>query len=538
MNHRPRRAPRSAWTRALGAFRLGRGWHHWPAWVGLGVALLTSAGYVRAWQHADASWAFTGFLFAVDDGLSYLAKMRLGAQGAWLFRTPYTTEPTVALPAFTAYLALGHVLPPRAPYGAFVVLFHLFRLVALAGLMVALHRVLTWLLPARPRLQAAVAVWTLLGGGLGWLLYPLGLGRGLGWAPLSFYSPEAFGFLAVWGLPHLTAARALWLYAWWAFAHQHLRRAFAAATALLFFQPLYIVPLALLWSATAWGQHTRPTAAAQWRTLAAATSLWAAYWAFMLWARATDPVVQAWDAQNNVRLVPWPAFALAYGPWLPWVARGWRLLQQEHPGPARALAFWLAAVALLIWLPTSVQRRLLEGVWWAWGLLAVKAAAAWHRGLGQGRRWLAWAPLGLTALSPALLLGLAWHAASRPSEPLFRPRAELAAMQAWGQQAPLAAGVLASYPSSTLLPAAAAVRAPLGHPVESPAWAERRAQTRAFFQPTTTDAQRQAWLADWRVEWVWWGPRERALGAWDPRTAPYLEPAFHDRGYWVFRVRP
>ncbi|NPA30838.1 MAG: hypothetical protein GXO37_02440, partial [Chloroflexi bacterium] len=382
--------------REISRGRAGRRAAAWPWWVGLLVAALTSAPYVRAAAHADAQWAFTGFLFAVDDGLSYIAKMRLGASGAWLFRTPYTTEPTVGLPAFTAYLALGHLLHPRSPHTAFVLLFHIFRLAALAGLVAALHRVLTWLLPAWPRGQAAVALWTLLGGGLGWLLYPLGLGQRLGWAPLSFYAPEAFGFLAVWGLPHLTAARALWLYAWWAYAHDRFGRAWAAAGALLLFQPLYIVPLALLWTATAWLRRREPAARARLVTLALAALLWTAYWGFMLWARAADPVVRAWDAQNNVRLVPWPAFALAYAPWLPWVVRGWASWRGEHSVAARALAFWLVAVALLAGLPTSVQRRLLEGVWWAWGLLAVRGAAAWSRATGGSRRGLVWAPLGLT----------------------------------------------------------------------------------------------------------------------------------------------
>ena len=32
-----------------------------------------------------------GFIFAVEDGNSYIAKMLSGVQGAWLFRTPYTS---------------------------------------------------------------------------------------------------------------------------------------------------------------------------------------------------------------------------------------------------------------------------------------------------------------------------------------------------------------------------------------------------------------------------------------------------------------
>ena len=498
----------------------------WPWGPALLVLALTTAPYLWAAAHANEDWTFTGFLFAVDDGLSYIAKMRLGAQGAWLFRTPYTTRPTVGLPAFTAYLALGHLLHPRAEYAAFVLLFHAFRLAALLGLVHALHRVLTWLLPAHPRWRTAVLLWTTLGGGLGWLPYALGRGAWVGWAPLSFHSPEAFGFLAVWGLPHLTAARALWLYALWAYAHDRPRRALAAALALLAFQPLYIVPLALLWLALLRPKPQRVV------PLVLASLAWSAYWAYMLWARFTDPIVQAWDAQNNVRLVPWPALLLAYGPWLPWVGVGWNRLRARAPRPARALAFWLLAVAGLMLVPTSVQRRLLEGVWWAWGLLVAHAMGA-----NRARIWRL-APWALAAVSPALLLAAAWHAAARPGPPLFRARAEAQAMHAWAQQAPLGAGILAAYPTSTTLPAWAPVRAPLGHPVESPGWEQKRAALRTFFAPRTPDDQRRAWLRQLRVQWLWWGPTERGLGSWDPRNAPYLEPAFRQGPYWVFRVRP
>lgn len=507
------------------------GANRWPLVVGLVTAALTTAPYAWAAAHADAHWAFTGFLFGVEDGLSYIAKMRLGAQGAWLFRTPYTTRPAMGLPVYSAYLALGHLLGPRAPYTAFVLLFHAFRLAALAGLVFALQRVLAWLLPGRPKAQAAAALWALLGGGLGWTLFLFGQGQRLGWGgPLSFYAPEAFGFLAVWGLPHLSAGRAAWLYAWWALAHRRYRAFILAAWALLLFQPLFIVPLTLLSLGTLVFQGRTPHTRAQILALAVAALGWALVWGPLLYARLTDPVVQAWDAQNNVRLVPALALVLAYGPWLPWVVPGWRALHRERPAVARALLAWMGLSAGLMLLPTSVQRRLLEGVWVAWGALAVRGAS--RRG-----RWRH-LPLLTTAVAPALLLSLAWQAGTHPGPPLFRPRAEAAAMQAWSAQVPLAAGVLAAYPSSTALPAWAPVRAPAGHPVESPQWAEHRAQARAFFAATTSDAQRRAMLRAWQVDWVWWGPRERALGPWDPRTAAYLEPVFRHGAFWALRVRP
>ncbi len=510
----------------------------WPYLVGLLVLLLTGGPYLWAWMHESEQWAFTGFLFGVEDGLSYIAKMRAGAQGAWLFHTPYTTQDSRGVPVYGLYLALGHLLSPRAPFGAFVALYHWARILAVVALVAALARLLPWLLPGRPRAQAAAALWTLLGGGFGWLAYGLGWQPSLGWAPLSFYAPEAFGFLAVWGLPHLAAARAAWLYGWWAYTHHRWRQALAALLAVLVLQPLYLVPLLLLWTGTAWLQRGESAATKAHRVLLLGWLLSSLYWGWLLWARFTDPVIQAWEAQNNVRMVPPLALALAYGPWLPWVLYGARQWWQQHPRRARVVGLWLLTVAGLVWVPTSVQRRLLEGVWLIWGVLALEGAQRAGQGRGRLGRWVVYGPLALSAVSPALLLMMAWQAGQHPGEPLFRPRPEVVAMQTWGATVPLGAGVLAAYPSANALPAYAPVRTPNGHPVESPNWQAQRAQVAAFFAASTSEAQRRAWLRAWRVQWVWWGPRERSLGTWDPRRAPYLKTAFQAGPYWVLQVEP
>jgi hypothetical protein len=52
-----------------------------------------------------------------------------------------------------------------------------------------------------------------LGGGLGWVLILLARQSWLGALPLELYSPETFGFLSLYGIPHLALARALMLWA-------------------------------------------------------------------------------------------------------------------------------------------------------------------------------------------------------------------------------------------------------------------------------------------------------------------------------------
>ena len=62
----------------------------WCLGLSVVLMLLTSIPYLVGFQEQRGAWAFTGFVFGVGDGNSYIAKMLQGAAGAWLFRTPYS----------------------------------------------------------------------------------------------------------------------------------------------------------------------------------------------------------------------------------------------------------------------------------------------------------------------------------------------------------------------------------------------------------------------------------------------------------------
>jgi uncharacterized membrane protein len=59
-------------------------------------------------------------------------------------------------------------------------------------------------------------------------------------------------------------------------------------------------------------------------------------------------------------------------------------------------------------------------------------------------------------------------------------------------------------------------------------------QIERFFQTGQMDASRQAFLDDLGVNYIFWGPDERALGSWDPHTASYLRQVFSQEGYTLF----
>jgi len=62
----------------------------WVIVFALTVMLITMLPYFIGFQMQNDEWQFTGFVFGVTDGNSYIGKMLRGAAGEWLFRTPYS----------------------------------------------------------------------------------------------------------------------------------------------------------------------------------------------------------------------------------------------------------------------------------------------------------------------------------------------------------------------------------------------------------------------------------------------------------------
>jgi hypothetical protein len=69
--------------------------------------LLTLLPYLWANAAAGSGHVFAGFLLNPLDGATYLAKMRQGWEGNWLFTLPFTADPGPGSFLFTYYLLLG-----------------------------------------------------------------------------------------------------------------------------------------------------------------------------------------------------------------------------------------------------------------------------------------------------------------------------------------------------------------------------------------------------------------------------------------------
>jgi hypothetical protein len=192
-----------------------------------------------------------------------------------------------------------------------------------------------------------------------------------------------------------------------------------------------------------------------------------------------------------------------------------------------------------LYIPSNLQRRFLDGYQVPLTLLAISGLLYLLRYVPRAWRWRATiAVVTVSVLSNVvLLMGSTAVVASR-SPLVFQPRQVLTAMDWLADHAPPDSVVLAAYDTGNLLPARALVRTFVGHGPQSVNADEKRAQVVAFFGEGASDEQRVCLLTTYHIDYVFYGPSERALGGFTPGTLPCLHQVYDGGGAQVYRVAP
>ncbi|MGB7539274.1 MAG: hypothetical protein WBM17_12115 [Anaerolineales bacterium] len=520
--------------------RVTRSEWRWVLIFAAAASLLLALPYLAAYSAQGEEWRFSGFLFGVEDGNSYIADMRLGTDGAWLFRIPYTTEPQSGALIYLPFLLLGKLAGGAAMHEQLVALFHLARIAAGIAMLLAIYRFLASFIESVP-LRRWGLIAAAFGGGFGWILLAKGA------YPLEFTSPEAFGFLSLFGLPHLAAARALLLLslAWFISPAAEENPARAGVKIGLglalgwFFQPLVVIVawvvgaayLALLFHR--FRIRREPVSVSLRAPLIRALVAAAVTLPLLLYSVLSfslDPVLRQWAAQNTLPAPPVWHYLLSYGVLLiPALGGAWRTRREDE----RWLlpVGWMIVVPVLVYLPVSIQRRLVEGFWMA---LVVLALLFVERRLKEA----AWRPAFILAtglLLPAAVLfwGLAFSAALKPATPIFIPQAEARALLWLDANAGPGAIVLSTYNAGNALPAWTGRTAFIGHGPETLHNPEKFVLVDAVMDGKRPDDERLAALAQSGADYVLVGPAEQSLlGA----GIPGCELVYREDGWEVWRV--
>ena len=214
---------------------------------------------------------------------------------------------------------------------------------------------------------------------------------------------------------------------------------------------------------------------------------------------------------------------------------------------------WFVIVPLLVYLPLHFQIMLLTGYSLPMSVLATVGlfdhVLPWLRGCASGsrlRRWLT--EQRLTRAAPALLLLavsvtnlylLAWRVIdmSRHDYPFYLHRDEVLAFHWLEEHTPADEVVLSSFVVGHFIPGLTGDRAFLGSAVMTLEFNDKREMVATFFDSATSDGERQAFIRENGIRYVFYGPAEQALGDYDPGKSPLFVKVFSSPHACVYAVK-
>ena len=512
----------------LVAYNSGMRQRPWLWLAGSGVVLLAVlTPYLLADRGQPSGFVFSGFLINPVDGFSYLAKMKQGQAGAWLFHLPYAAEPGKGALLFFFYLALGHL--QRLIGVAPGVVYHAARVLGAASMLGAAYAFYRQFIPSQVARRWAFAL-VAFGSGLGWL------GLGLGRLSIDLWVPEAIPFLGAFANPHFPIAAASMLVALTAIARRGPRwgrrlvwSALAGLT-LAVVQPFAVLTVAGVGAAWLLWMRLKPIAEAETRaqgiqdasTLGVFVLVSAPWILYDLWVTTTQPPLAAWSAQNITPTPPLIDVLLGFGLVLLLALFGLWAGRASVTSAGRLFVVWLALGFLLVFAPIALQRRMLLGLFFPMAALAGLGLEA----LGRSARPIArLSPYFLFALCLPTNLVVAvvtLGGALRQEPDLVLTRSEQDSYEWASDGLPSGALVLAGEVSGNRLPAFAPVRVVYGHPFETPNAEAELAWVNAVFRGEVPAGEVRRLLDERSIGFVYVGARERSLGglAWIEGMAP------------------
>ena len=511
------------------------------------MAIVSLLPYLLAYLWTPPGHHFAGFFFIADDATTYLAKMRQGADGSWLWNDPYTSEPHGGVFLFSFYLLFGHLaallhLPLIAAY-------HLARISGAVALVIAADQLCRRMLP--PELRRLGLVLVILGSGAGFVAQALGNPSVFGsqLEALDLHLPEISGWYSILAIPHFTWATALIISALLGLLRiaqaptwRPLVLTSAALIALTAIHPQMIPVLGGIWVAyqgvlVAWG--ARPSI----RLLAVQAVPFLAtipLLAYNAWILFRDPTIAEWARQWRHQ-APGPiSLALSLG--LPLLAAtlGTVIACRRRDRGLALLLVWPPLVIALLYLPNlaNIQRRLLDALYVPIGVLAAIGIRTLTSRLRRARARRIEAML-VTAccLSSALVLAIALRFASGAFTEAYIGNDAWQAMQWLSAHHQQSDRALSSPGAGQLLPAWAGVQVYVGHYSETLDYFQKIRSVGAVLKPGQPEATVRAFLHDNRITLLYWGPDE-ALTGFQPNDQLFLQPVHEDGTVTIYRVVP
>jgi hypothetical protein len=538
--------------------------HSKERWWAIKAALITVAityvPYLVGWYRQTSEFRFTGILFNSIDANVYLAIMQQGWRGAWLMTLPYSAEAHSPIFLYEFYIVLGQIsrvlgLPPIVGY-------HLARGLGGLWMLWAAYDYLSVHLAWRAAWKIAYLL-VCTGSGFGWLTQVVMPAGPDGISGIDLWLMDAFAFFSLLLVPHFTVAWALMLTLLTSIHHSAfspkpklLLIAFSAGLGLTLVHPK-IVPAAgviSFVSAALLSWKRRERAVAIFGVLSAAgigVAPVALYYAFALRA---DPAFAMLARQDITMSPPFQYYTLGFGVSSLLACSGVVCVLRRRRLPELSLVAWLITGAVMLYVPVQIQRRFIMGLQVPLaGLAGIGLAAVVLPALKHSRfsRWLArrYHPrrfrlltinliLALAAISNILLATGYTFSAWLRSPAMFVPSGVAQAADWLGRESHVGDLTLAAYETGNYISARSGARTCIGHWNLTLDFYVKQDIVFQIFDVDTTNARREEFVRSLGCRFLFYGPAERQLGAFDPATAPYLKLAFAASAVEIYELRP
>jgi hypothetical protein len=452
---------------------------------------------IFAWNSAGKDYVFGGVLSNPIDGQSYLAKMKEGWNGQWLFRLPYSPNPGQGQPIFLLYIALGVLsrlvnLPVEWA-------FQLSRIAAAILLFYSLYALV------KKSVGKKYYLWTLLlllfGSGMGWLI--LAISSNL---PVDFYVAEIYPFLSSYTNPHFPLGISLMI---WVIIksldYQNVTDAgiifvlgLLLSSVLSFGVVIFLSCYALLWI-WEWKNKNKLPLTPFFSVLAGGGSSIL----YQFYIIKTDPVLSLWDAQN-ITQAPDP-FSLLVGflPAFVVVVLGARLYLKSEPLSSyhKLLMIWIVISLVLTYTPFNLQRRFLTSLYIPVALVTIVIFEKWQ--INNKRKTLLFSGLlVLSVISNLLIILMGMSACSQKESPLYLSTVEYKALVWIKDHSQTEDIVLAKPELSIFIPNIAERRVVYGHPFETVhAGLQKEAVTR-YYSGKMNPAETETFIQNNRIRFI------------------------------------
>ncbi len=514
----------------------------WVLVVGAILLVVVSAPLLYAhWVDAtEGGKVFMGLLSNPIDGATYFSKIQLGQEGQWRTIFRHTPDATQGAYITLLYNGLGQLsrymgVSPQIAYHAGRVLASLLMFLAIYQFASVIWR--------RERTRRVFFIITVLGSGFGWLLLLLGLQSADAIQTPDLVIPEAFALYSAATNVQFPVAFAL--------------LALSAGVIVVVFRPgfrsdptIHNGGLTLILSATGLGlvapHGLVPFTGAVGLLMVIdwvrqrKVILYQFRWFMLLVLPALpiggyyiaeiryNPEVAAW-MQQNVNLAPMPWHFLAgFGlPLLLALPGIWRAIRRFEPDGDQFMLLWLVLMLVMVYFPTSAQRRFAIGMMLPVAYFTTRALMDFwldDRAETYRNRFLA-GVYGISAIGNGFLLVLWFVASVSTADPRFYLDADYDAAFQWlNTEVEHGTVVMASESVSLWLPGEAGMRVVYGHPFETLNADARKAEVAAWYGAADVDAAVcERVVRQHGVAYVLVGPIERERNGDNPACAAGLE---------------